>query len=178
MLDLIQSLKWINENIGAFGGDSENVTICGESAGAGAVSMLCIMPETNGLFSKAIPMSGSVAEFANEALTKEQVPALCKEFCCKTVADLQKIPFDKLRDWWNINSEDVYHHPMRGNSLVEEDPLDAWKRCDTKDITILQGNTKDEFRYIGDENSMMDYAYKINPDAVNKCKEVWKEERK
>lgn len=58
ILDQIQSLKWIKENIAQFGGDPENVTIFGQSAGAGSVRTLCESPLARGLFHKAVIMSG------------------------------------------------------------------------------------------------------------------------
>ena len=58
ILDQIQSLKWIKENIAQFGGDPDNVTIFGQSAGAGSVRTLCESPLARGLFHKAIIMSG------------------------------------------------------------------------------------------------------------------------
>ncbi len=58
ILDQIESLKWIRKNIAQFGGDPDNVTIFGQSAGAGSVKTLCASPLTKGLFNKAIIMSG------------------------------------------------------------------------------------------------------------------------
>ena len=58
ILDQIQSLKWIKQNIAQFGGDPENITIFGQSAGAGSVRTLCESPLARGLFQKAIIMSG------------------------------------------------------------------------------------------------------------------------
>ena len=58
ILDQIQSLKWIKQNIAQFGGDPKNVTIFGQSAGAGSVRTLCESPLARGLFHKAIIMSG------------------------------------------------------------------------------------------------------------------------
>ena len=58
ILDQIQSLKWIKQNIAQFGGDPDNVTIFGQSAGAGSVRTLCESPLARGLFHKAIIMSG------------------------------------------------------------------------------------------------------------------------
>lgn len=147
MLDIIQSLKWMKENIAAFGGDPDNITVCGESAGAGAVSMLCTMPEAKGLFGKAIPMSGSVPLFNDRSKTKNQIPALIEKFGAKTVADLQSIPFEELREWWAYNAQNIYHHPVRGNNLIEEDPINAWKQGDSSDIIIMQGHTANEYRY-------------------------------
>jgi len=58
ILDQIESLKWIQKNIAQFGGDPDNVTILGQSAGAGSVKTLCESPLARGLFNKAIIMSG------------------------------------------------------------------------------------------------------------------------
>jgi carboxylesterase type B len=56
--DMIAGLKWVHDNIAAFGGDRRNVTIFGESAGGIAVSMLAASPAAKGLFHKAISESG------------------------------------------------------------------------------------------------------------------------
>ncbi len=56
--DQIMGLRWVKENIGAFGGDPDNITICGESAGGTAVFDMLTAPSAKGLFNKAIAMSG------------------------------------------------------------------------------------------------------------------------
>jgi para-nitrobenzyl esterase len=58
-LDLIASLQWIRENIAAFGGDSDNITIFGESGGGAKVSMMMLSPLAKGLFHRAICESGT-----------------------------------------------------------------------------------------------------------------------
>ena len=60
LLDQIAALKWVKTNIAAFGGDVDNVTIAGQSAGSMSVNCLVASPLAKGLFNKAIAESGSV----------------------------------------------------------------------------------------------------------------------
>lgn len=60
ILDQIESLKWVKKNISAFGGDPDNVTIAGQSAGSFSVNALMISPLAKGLFHKAIGQSGGM----------------------------------------------------------------------------------------------------------------------
>ena len=63
-LDIIQALKWVNQNISKFGGDPGNVTIFGESAGARNTLSMMMSPKAKGLFNKAIVQSGSVRKYS------------------------------------------------------------------------------------------------------------------
>jgi para-nitrobenzyl esterase len=60
MLDMVASLEWVRDNIVAFGGDPDRVTIFGESAGAGAVMSLMVVPQAEGLYHRAIAESNWV----------------------------------------------------------------------------------------------------------------------
>ena len=57
LLDMVAGLEWVRDNIAAFGGDPDRVTIFGESAGAGAVMSVMVMPQSKGLFHRAIAQS-------------------------------------------------------------------------------------------------------------------------
>jgi para-nitrobenzyl esterase len=59
LMDQIAALRWVRENIAAFGGDPENVTIVGDSAGGQDVNLLLVAPAARGLFAKAIAQSGT-----------------------------------------------------------------------------------------------------------------------
>jgi carboxylesterase type B len=58
MKDMVMALKWVQKNIDKFGGDPNNVTIFGESAGGAAIHLLLLSPMSKGLFHKAIAQSG------------------------------------------------------------------------------------------------------------------------
>jgi para-nitrobenzyl esterase len=76
MLDIVRALEWVKENIAAFGGDPGNVTIFGQSGGAGKVSTLMAMPAAKGLFHRAIAQSGAAitaTPAAQAVKTTEQV---------------------------------------------------------------------------------------------------------
>jgi len=80
ILDIIQALKWVKENISSFGGDPNNITIAGESAGAGNVYTLLSSPLAKGLFQKAIAQSG-----APQAGSREKAEAQAQSILYKLV---------------------------------------------------------------------------------------------
>ncbi|HJP04361.1 MAG: carboxylesterase family protein [Gammaproteobacteria bacterium] len=69
--DLLESLRWVQRNIDQFGGDPDNVTIFGESAGAGMVNTLLAMPKAEGLFHRAISQSSAVGLSAEPFTSKK-----------------------------------------------------------------------------------------------------------
>lgn len=64
LMDQIEALKWVERNIGAFGGDPDNVTVAGESAGALSIMLLMTSPKAEGLFDKAILQSAYMVSMA------------------------------------------------------------------------------------------------------------------
>lgn len=73
IMDQVAALEWVKRNITAFGGDPGNVTIFGESAGGGSVSMLMVSPRAKGLFARAIIQSGGSGT-ALDTLMEESFP--------------------------------------------------------------------------------------------------------
>lgn len=102
LLDQIAALAWVRENIAAFGGDPDQITIAGESAGASSVNALCVSPLTEGMFERAIAESSGIVarrpyhtfRQMEDALTMGS--AIMEEMNASSVRDLRNIPADRL----------------------------------------------------------------------------------
>lgn len=95
LLDQVAALRWVGENIAAFGGDPDNVTIFGESAGGMSVTDLLAMPSAHGLFRRAIAQSGPPSG-VSMATAEEHASKLLAEFSFTEPAQLRSLPVDAL----------------------------------------------------------------------------------
>ena len=111
VLDAAQAVKWIHENIEAFGGDPDNITVGGESAGAFTVSVLMCMPELKGMFRRCILESGSIRAGITSAFYGHGNPRSAVERSRIVIADLgcDDTPegLEKLR---NIPAEELLYN--------------------------------------------------------------------
>lgn len=148
LLDQIATLKWVKKNIAAFGGDPDCVTIFGESAGGGSVSNIVVSPLSKGLFKRAIPMSGACTYGQKRADSQVLTKTLMKRFGAKNMDDLIKISYEDLSKFWvDEGGMQTYNFPIIDERMLPSDTLGAWNGAAIKDIEIMQGITKDEWRY-------------------------------
>ncbi|MBQ4350219.1 MAG: carboxylesterase family protein [Clostridia bacterium] len=140
LLDQIKALEWVRDNAAYFGGDPENVTLAGESAGAASVSALCTSPLAEGLFRRAILESSTVASaepphsfrLLDEAM--ESGRELLARHSCKTIEDLRACPAESLVD--EAYSE---HHIMLDGYVLRELPMESYLRGAHNEEAILHG---------------------------------------
>ncbi|MEY4761873.1 MAG: hypothetical protein RLZZ200_1729 [Pseudomonadota bacterium] len=95
MLDLVAALRWVRDNIAAFGGDPGQVTVFGQSGGGGKVCTLMSMPEAKGLFHRAIVQSGSLFEGMPRETARALAGDIVKELGlgADSISRIQDLPF-------------------------------------------------------------------------------------
>ena len=100
LLDLIAALRWVQESIGAFGGDAANVTVGGQSAGASNTHSLTASPLAKGLFHRAIAESGSTVAAGTGTRTLSEQEQLGVKFAeakgARSLADLRGLSWKDL----------------------------------------------------------------------------------
>ena len=145
LLDQKMALKWIHENIAAFGGDPDNVTIFGESAGAASCSMQPLVPGSQKYFKRLIAESGCVNQTRSPEEGIECTNKLMEVLGCKTVADLLKVDGEKLLEASAVNF--VHQMPERDGKYLPTDTFAAYGNGAAKDLEILVGCNKDEMDF-------------------------------
>lgn len=145
LMDQMMALKWIHNNIAAFGGDPDNVTIFGESAGGGSVSLLPLIEGSHNYFQRVIAQSGSVCFSRSEAEAIACTNEVMSALGCKTVADLQKVDIEKLVEAGDAIDLRVF--PERDGKFLPLDAYEAYANGAAKDLDFMQGCNKDEMNY-------------------------------
>lgn len=145
ILDQVEALRWVKRNISALGGDPDNVTLFGHSAGAGSVALLASIDEAQGLFHRAIMQSGSVAFTSSREDCQRLTKRVLDATGAKTVHDLQALSTDDIIAL-NDKVGKFYRFPERDGSLIPEDPYSRFDGFNAG-IDMLIGTTIDEARY-------------------------------
>ena len=144
-MDQMMALRWIHENIAGFGGDPDNVTIFGESAGGGSVTTLPLIEGSHKYIKRVIAQSGapSITVSTEEAI--ECTNEVMELLGCKTVADLNKVDAEKLLQASAVTGLRI--GPERDGKYLPLDPYEAYAKGAVKDIELLHGCNKDEMNY-------------------------------
>ena len=148
VLDLVQALRWVRDNVAAFGGDPNNVTIFGQSGGAAKVMALLAFPSANGLFHKAIIESCSGGmRITGQEEAERQAHSLAKAL---GIADangetLQKVPTEKIAG--ALRAVQGPFRPVVDGRNFKADPFYPTAPSVAADVPILAGNANTETTY-------------------------------
>ncbi len=186
MQDLVKSLEWVHDNISAFGGDPDNVTIGGQSGGGGKVSTLMMMPSAKGLFNKAIVQSGSFVNHQTNENGKIYAVALLNELGIKAneYDKLAAVPYDRLVEAANksariVNSalrhagKDTRHgmqSPVIDGKYVVEPGFNGTAPEVSRNVPMLIGWNFNEFDFVNGKEDTMFRDAAIN-QALSKSKQ-------
>lgn len=160
LLDQLAALEWVHTNVAAFGGDPGNVTVLGQSAGAGSIAALLVMPAATGAFGRAI-LQSIPATYFSPALADDVAAEICAEIGrSPTVDDLADVAPDTLVTaastvtdqlprradrWGAVAYSSTPFSPVIDGNVLSEPPWSALAAGAANGVELLVGHGRDEY---------------------------------
>ena len=163
MLDQIAALRWVRENIAAFGGDPGAVTIAGESAGGMSVTTLLSMPAAEGLFQRVVGQSGAGHHVLSSETAAKVTAALAEQLGVEpTVEGFAVVPMEALiagqqtlaasvaaqpdpAKWGELTRNLMLFEPVIDGAILPARPIDRMAEGAGAGVAVLTGSNADEY---------------------------------
>jgi len=155
LLDQLEALRWVRENIAFFGGDPHRVTLFGQSAGAVSIAAHLAIPDSRGLFHRAILQSGSAEMLlgADEADERATEFAALLDTTPDDLTGLRTLPLEKLLEAQaefdqRLEARGIIAAflPVIDGVVLTEQPLAAIESGNAAEVPLIIGGTRDEGR--------------------------------
>ena len=178
--DQIAALKWVSRNIAAFGGDPDNITVFGQSAGAGSTQAIMTSPLTKGLFKRAILQSGgglwphgNARTFMSLKEAEEMGVSIMKGLGCSSIAEMRKLPAEQILDY--MMEQNIRPGLIVDNYVLNDDPSQVILDGKNHDIDYMIGCNEDEGQaFAGTVNTLKELKEAAEINFGDKTEELLK----
>jgi para-nitrobenzyl esterase len=164
-MDLVLALRWVRDNIAAFGGDPGNVMLFGQSGGGAKIATLMAMPAAKGLFHRAATMSGQQITAAGPFNATKRARGFIDKLGVKDLATLRALPQEAFLGGLKAvdpiaGSGGVYMGPVLDERSLTRHPFFPDAAPQSLDVPMMVGNTHDETRgFVGYDKNLMDLTW-------------------
>ena len=178
LYDQVTAIKWVKNNIASFGGNPENITIMGQSAGAMSVQQLCLSPLTKGLFHKAIMSSGGgvnkLLSTPKEENRYDFTKKMMEYASCSNIDEFKEVDVKFLFEAWNkakVEYKGMPSSPVIDGKLVVDSASNIYERKKHHQIPYMIGSNSEDIVPIfihkmakdwADKQEIPSYCYMFN----------------
>ncbi len=174
-LDLIMALQWVRDHAAEFGGDANNVTVCGQSGGGAKIATMMAMPAAAGLFHKAVTMSGQQVTAAGPRAATMRATRFLEALDLKpgNLEKIKTLPIEQILeatrvpDFSRIEDNRLHFGPVFDSRSLPRHPFYPDAPPQSAHIPMIIGNTHDETRaFLGGDPHNFELTWEELPAKI------------